>query len=38
MPYWDERVETTAKGYPDVAWNKFHIDTEVSALSVFGVL
>jgi tartrate dehydrogenase/decarboxylase / D-malate dehydrogenase len=26
MPYWDERVETMAKEYPDVAWNKFHID------------
>ena len=26
MPYWDERVEAMAKAYPDVAWNKFHID------------
>jgi tartrate dehydrogenase/decarboxylase/D-malate dehydrogenase len=26
MPYWDERVETIAKDYPDVAWDKFHID------------
>ena len=26
MPYWDERVETMAKEYPDVARNKFHID------------
>ena len=26
MPYWDERVEEMAKHYPDVAWNKYHID------------
>jgi tartrate dehydrogenase/decarboxylase/D-malate dehydrogenase len=26
MPYWDERVETMAKAYPDVRWDKFHID------------
>jgi tartrate dehydrogenase/decarboxylase/D-malate dehydrogenase len=26
MPYWDERVEAMAKSYPDVRWNKFHID------------
>ena len=26
MPYWDERVEEMAKAYPDVAWDKFHID------------
>jgi tartrate dehydrogenase/decarboxylase/D-malate dehydrogenase len=26
MPYWDERVKEVAKGYPDVAWNQFHID------------
>jgi tartrate dehydrogenase/decarboxylase/D-malate dehydrogenase len=26
MPYWDERVEEVAKAFPDVAWNKFHID------------
>jgi tartrate dehydrogenase/decarboxylase/D-malate dehydrogenase len=26
MPYWDERVEEMSKSYPDVAWNKFHID------------
>ncbi len=26
MPYWDERVEAVAKSYPDVAWDKFHID------------
>jgi tartrate dehydrogenase/decarboxylase/D-malate dehydrogenase len=26
MPYWDERVETMAKAYPDVKWDKFHID------------
>src|SRR3954464_9081211 len=26
MPYWDERVEEMAKNYPDVRWDKFHID------------
>jgi tartrate dehydrogenase/decarboxylase / D-malate dehydrogenase len=26
MPFWDERVETVAKSYPDVKVNKFHID------------
>ncbi len=26
MPYWDERVEAVSKDYPDVAWDKFHID------------
>jgi tartrate dehydrogenase/decarboxylase / D-malate dehydrogenase len=26
MPYWDERVETAAKQFPDVRWDKFHID------------
>jgi tartrate dehydrogenase/decarboxylase/D-malate dehydrogenase len=26
MPYWDERVEAMAKNYPDVTWDKFHID------------
>ncbi len=26
MPYWDERVEETAKLFPDVAWDKYHID------------
>lgn len=26
MPYWDERVEAMAAQYPDVPWNKFHID------------
>ena len=26
MPYWDERVEAMAKHYPDVAWDKYHID------------
>src|SRR5579872_940124 len=33
MPYWDERVEEMAKNYPDVKWNKFHIDI-LSALFV----
>jgi len=26
MPYWDERVEKVAKAYPEVAWDKYHID------------
>ena len=26
MPFWDERVEAMAKQYPDVRWDKFHID------------
>ena len=26
MPYWDERVVAMAKSYPDVRWDKFHID------------
>jgi tartrate dehydrogenase/decarboxylase/D-malate dehydrogenase len=26
MPYWDERVEAMAKTYPDVRWDKYHID------------
>ncbi|RAI02276.1 tartrate dehydrogenase [Acuticoccus sediminis] len=26
MPYWDERVEEMAKNYPDVTWDKYHID------------
>ena len=26
MPYWDERVVEMAKGYPDVKWDKYHID------------
>ncbi len=26
MPYWDERVEAIAKDYPDVRWDKYHID------------
>ena len=26
MPYWDERVEAMAKSYPDVRWDKYHID------------
>jgi tartrate dehydrogenase/decarboxylase / D-malate dehydrogenase len=26
MPYWDERVEAIAKSYPDIRWDKFHID------------
>lgn len=26
MPFWDERVEDVAKAYPDVRWDKYHID------------
>jgi tartrate dehydrogenase/decarboxylase/D-malate dehydrogenase len=26
MPYWDERVEAMAKNFPDVKWDKYHID------------
>ena len=26
MPYWDERLEEMAGGYPDVRWDKYHID------------
>jgi tartrate dehydrogenase/decarboxylase/D-malate dehydrogenase len=26
MPYWDERVEAMAPTYPDVRWDKYHID------------
>ena len=26
MPYWDERVEAMATSYPDVRWDKYHID------------
>jgi tartrate dehydrogenase/decarboxylase/D-malate dehydrogenase len=26
MPYWDERVEALAPSYPDVKWDKYHID------------
>ena len=26
MPYWDERVEAMAKAYPQVSWDKYHID------------
>ena len=26
MPYWDERVEEMARSYPQVSWDKFHID------------
>jgi tartrate dehydrogenase/decarboxylase/D-malate dehydrogenase len=30
MPYWDERVEAMAAGYPDVRWDKYHIDILVA--------
>jgi len=26
MPYWDERVEAMARHYPQVRWDKYHID------------
>jgi tartrate dehydrogenase/decarboxylase/D-malate dehydrogenase len=26
MPWWDERVADVAKQYPDVRWDKYHID------------
>jgi tartrate dehydrogenase/decarboxylase/D-malate dehydrogenase len=26
MPYWDERVEAMSVAYPDVRWDKYHID------------
>ena len=26
MPYWDERVDAMARGYPDVTVDRFHID------------
>lgn len=26
MPYWDERVEAMAGAYPEVRWDKYHID------------
>jgi tartrate dehydrogenase/decarboxylase/D-malate dehydrogenase len=26
MPYWDERVEAMAANYPEVIWDKYHID------------
>src|SRR5215216_6321530 len=26
MPYWDERVEAMAQYFPDVRWDKYHID------------
>ena len=26
MPYWDERVEEMAKSFPDIKWDKYHID------------
>jgi tartrate dehydrogenase/decarboxylase/D-malate dehydrogenase len=26
MPYWDERLELMSKHYPQVSWDKYHID------------
>ncbi|MGQ7170704.1 isocitrate/isopropylmalate family dehydrogenase, partial [Escherichia sp. R-CC3] len=26
MPYWDERVEAMAENYPEIRWDKQHID------------
>jgi len=34
MPYWDERVEAMARNFPDVKWDKYHIDI----LTAFFVL
>ena len=31
MPYWDERVEAVAAGYPGVRWDKQHIDALAAA-------
>src|ERR1700732_3350026 len=33
MPFWDERVEAMAQNFPDVKWDKYHIDI-LSALFV----
>jgi len=33
MPYWDERVEAMAKNFPEIKWDKYHIDI-LSALFV----
>lgn len=30
MPYWDERVENMAQHYPEVRWDKHHIDIMVA--------
>src|SRR5262245_57201713 len=30
MPYWDERVEAMAANFPDVRWDKYHIDILVA--------
>jgi len=30
MPYWDERVEAMAANYPDLKWDKYHIDILVA--------
>ena len=35
MPFWDERVEEMAKKYPDIKWDKYHIDI-LSALFVLN--
>ncbi|MFT0545153.1 tartrate dehydrogenase [Allopusillimonas ginsengisoli] len=26
MPYWDQRMEAMAQNYPDITWDKYHID------------
>jgi len=26
MPYWDERLELMARQYPEVSWDKYHVD------------
>ena len=30
MPYWDERVVEMAANYPDISWDKYHIDILVA--------
>lgn len=30
MPFWDERVEAVSEDYPDVRWDKYHIDILVA--------
>ncbi|WP_010219936.1 tartrate dehydrogenase [Sphingomonas sp. PAMC 26621] len=30
MPYWDERVAAMATQFPDITWDKFHIDALVA--------
>ena len=34
MPYWDSRVEAMAPAYPDVRWDKYHIDILLSLIHI----